>query len=342
MSDINKSNREHSFDFELAKIVGLEKAILLKNISYWTSENKRRNQRQYFHHEKWWTEESLSSLAEKYPYMKRASIGRWMQELHDQGWICMIGSSGSRNKYSPGKVFDLWNADGDWQSELSQNETVKNHPKMRQSASQNETVSVPEWDGKRPKMRHNNIDSNVEGDVEVNVESSAADAPVVEPPVEEEKKKKKVAPGPGAAPSWTKVAATIFDEVGAELSKAEGIDYIPFNWKVCNDQNFAHLKNLRKLAIEPDFKNKIGHEPNDEEFFASFRAVMTLSFKYFRKIQKETNGALHYTPSSIYSSYNKIKNFKNGTSNNGSIGGQPSKFGQGCNQNGKFDPAKGY
>jgi hypothetical protein len=174
-------------------------------------------------------------------------------------------------------------------------------------------------------------------------ESSAADAPAIELPVEEEKKKKRDAPGPGAAPSWTKTAATIFDEVGAELSKAEGIDYIPFNWKVCNDQNFAHLKNLRKLAIEPDFKTKIGHIPNDEEFFASFRAVMTLSFKYFRKIQKETNGALHYTPSSIYSSYNKIKNFKNGTNNNnGSIGGQPSKFGQGGNQNGKYDPAKGY
>ena len=173
-------------------------------------------------------------------------------------------------------------------------------------------------------------------------ESSDADAPAVELPVEEEKKKKKDAPGPGAAPSWTKTAATIFDEVGAELSKSEGIDYIPFNWKVCNEQNFAHLKNLRKLAIEPDFKNKMGHLPNDEEFFASFRAVMTLSFKYFRKIQKETNGALHYTPSSIYSSYNKIKNFKNGTNNNGSIGGQPSKFGQGGNQNGKFDPAKGY
>lgn len=173
--------------------------------------------------------------------------------------------------------------------------------------------------------------------------TSAADAPAVELPVEEEKKKKKDAPGQGSAPSWTKTAATIFDEVGAELSKVEGIDYIPFNWKVCNEQNFAHLKNLRKLAIEPDFKNKMGHLPNDEEFFTSFRAVMTLSYRYFRKIQKETNGALHYTPSSIYSSYNKIKNFKNGnTNNNGSLGGQPSKFGQGGNQNGKYDPDKGY
>lgn len=337
----NKSNREHSFDYELASIVGLEKAILLKNISYWIGENERRNQTQYLHHERWWTEESLTSLAEKYPYMKRASIGRWMQELHNAGWIRMIGISGGKNKYSTGKVFELWNDGGDWENELSQNEIV-DYPKMRQSPSQNETPTVPNRDGNHPKMRHNNIDSNVELDVEVNVDSSAADAPVVEPPVEEEKKKKRYTPGPGAAPSWTKTAATIFDEVGAELSKAEGINYIPFNWKVCNEQNFAHLKNLRKLAIEPDFKNKMGHIPNDEEFFASFRAVMTLSFKYFRKIQKETNGALHYTPSSIYSSYNKIKNFKNGTNNNGSIGGQPSKFGQGGNQNGKYDPAKGY
>ena len=150
MSDEKKSNREHSFDFELASIVGLEKAILLKNISYWVVENERRKDKQYFSNGRWWTEESLSSLAKKYPYMKRASIGRWMQELHDLGWISMVGTQGGKNKYSVGKVFILWNSGGDWEKELSKMRQLLTVPKsdryrlkMRRSPSQNGTLTVP-------------------------------------------------------------------------------------------------------------------------------------------------------------------------------------------------------
>ena len=37
-----KVNRDHSFDIELAVIVGIEKAILLKNFDYWVREDERR------------------------------------------------------------------------------------------------------------------------------------------------------------------------------------------------------------------------------------------------------------------------------------------------------------
>ena len=141
----SKSNREHSFDVELASIVGLEKSILLKNIEYWVLENERWKHEKYFLNGIWWTEESLTSLAKKYPYMKKASIGRWMQELQSDGWTVSVISQSGVCRYSVGNVFREWNIGGNWQAliPLSQNETAKRYPNLIQEASQNETVAVP-------------------------------------------------------------------------------------------------------------------------------------------------------------------------------------------------------
>jgi hypothetical protein len=91
-----KSNREHSFDAELASLVGIEKAILLKNIDYWVGENERRKIDSSFAYGKWWTFESLTSLAKKYPYMKRGNLSRWFKELkRDQsGSSCTVQPTG--------------------------------------------------------------------------------------------------------------------------------------------------------------------------------------------------------------------------------------------------------
>lgn len=134
--------------------------------------------------------------------------------------------------------------------------------------------------------------------------------------------------------SWTKRAATIFDEVHAEQCKEEQIPCQPFNWKVRQEENFKQLKYLRDRAIIPDYKNKFQHEPNDEEIDLTFKAFFKLAWMYFRKIQKDTKGALHYTPTSVYKSYNAIKTFKQ--NGNISITGDYQEptgtvFGQGIN-----------
>ena len=154
----------------------------------------------------------------------------------------------------------------------------------------------------------------------------------------------------GAGPqtkSWTRIAAEVFDEVAVEKSRENHIDYEPFNWTVCQEENFRQLKNLREKAIAPDFKKKFNVEPTDEQIIGSFRAVFRLAWDYFRKIQKETGGALHYTPTSVYKSYNNIKT----TAKNGNINGSTAvvgsdgktyQFGQGINDTGTFDPKRGY
>jgi len=62
---LTKTNREHSFDVELAEIHGIEKAVLLKNFDYWTRENERKQADQFFMGGRYWTAESISSLPNK-------------------------------------------------------------------------------------------------------------------------------------------------------------------------------------------------------------------------------------------------------------------------------------
>lgn len=179
MTQPTRSNREHSFDWELAVIVGLEKAILLKNISYWVEENRRRALADYYQHGEWWTRESLRSLAEKYPYFTKPSISRWMNQLCTDGWIRMFGQTGGTNFYTPGEVFNAWNSGGDWKalidrrlSGVSQNEIVGGVSQNETGVSQNETVGVSKWDTGCLKMRHTN--SDVDNNVELNVERGRA------------------------------------------------------------------------------------------------------------------------------------------------------------------------
>jgi uncharacterized phage protein (TIGR02220 family) len=168
-----KSNREHSFDFELAGIVGVEKAILLKNFRHWVEDNQRNKRKPYLHHDKYWTSESLGSLAAKYPYMQRTTIGRWVNELAESGWLTILKAEGEVNFYRPGQVFDLWEVDQNWQGLLKkiafQLEAKGDEKAVKRVAlmlSQNGTVPVSKWDGACLKMGRTNIEGYIEENIE--------------------------------------------------------------------------------------------------------------------------------------------------------------------------------
>jgi hypothetical protein len=265
MKTESKSNREHSFDVELASIVGLEKSIILKNIEYWVLENERRKQQQYFSNGVWWTEESLTSLAKKYPYMKKASIGRWMQELQSDGWTVSVIAQSGVCRYSVGNVFMEWNIGGNWQAliPVSQNETAKRYPKLRQEASQNETVAVPKWDGSCPKMRHTNIELDVDLDIDLNVEADKPQpAPKneikIEPNLNEDPKKPNNFTGRGAAKKEKPYAPHIhaeneqhfeyFSDPGkAKAAWAEWIEYKHTQHREKYKEAKSELAKLRQL-----------------------------------------------------------------------------------------------
>jgi len=171
-----RSNREHSFDWELAVIVGHEKAILLKNIAYWCEENQRRGLVDYFQHGQWWARESLKSLSRKYPYFTMPSISRWVNQLCDDRWVRMFGQSGGTNFYAPGEVFIAWNSGADWKALVnsrlqggSQNENPVDLLKMRTPVSQNEKVGVLKMRNRgsqNEKHEYRDIECQIDVDVE--------------------------------------------------------------------------------------------------------------------------------------------------------------------------------
>lgn len=144
--------------------------------------------------------------------------------------------------------------------------------------------------------------------------------------------------------SWSNRAATIFDQVNEDLSKAEHVEYLPFDWKVCRDENFNQLKNLKKIIDDGFPAKNEGRQPTESQLDDCFRLIFTKAWYYFRKIQKDKSGAFHYTPTSVYKSYNVIKTFSingnNGTTTNNGAGA--GRFGQGVDHNGTFDPKRGY
>jgi len=75
----------HSFNTHLASRIGIEKAILIKNLAYWVEYNKCQDRN--FFEDKYWTYNSSASFAKLYPYMKPSSIRRWFKELEEKGWI---------------------------------------------------------------------------------------------------------------------------------------------------------------------------------------------------------------------------------------------------------------
>ena len=189
-----KVNRDHSFDIELAVIVGIEKAILLKNFDYWVRENERRGNSDYYQNGFWWTAESLNGLVVKYPYFKRTSIARWVKELAAESWLIIAAAEREVNYYRPGLIFSLWNAGEDWEAELqkirlSQNGTEEGCTKMVQGLYQNGTGAVPNQDSGCTILVHTNIE-NIEGNFEVNFEGGAEKK---EDPVKGKKNRKKPA-----------------------------------------------------------------------------------------------------------------------------------------------------
>ena len=76
---------EHSFDVEVAKSHGVEKAVILKNLSFWVLKNFAN--RKHIHDGLCWTYNSQSAFSELFPYMSQQKIGRHLREMEVAGLI---------------------------------------------------------------------------------------------------------------------------------------------------------------------------------------------------------------------------------------------------------------
>lgn len=92
----------HSFNVDVAIECGIEEAIILENIFYWTEKNRANNEN--FHDGRYWTYNSMEAFAELFPYMNRRKIRYAIDQLRDKGFIM----TANFNKRSMDKT--LWYA----------------------------------------------------------------------------------------------------------------------------------------------------------------------------------------------------------------------------------------
>lgn len=292
-----------------------------------------------------WVRRSTKTLRDTYPYFTDKEIRGALDRM--EKWELIMSKIDNNFKTDRTKSFQL-TANGRALMETGIDKRANvDSPKGQMEVPKKSDVDSPK--GRSIKEGYSSSNHDVG-----NLVSPDADAPDREPTVEVEEIEVLVEDGKNgtaskaAGPqtkSWSQRAATIFDQVNEDLSKAERIEYLAFDWQVCKDENFNQLKNLKKI-IDTGFPSKNeGRKPNDAEIDDCFRLIFTKAWHYFRKIQKDKGGALHYNPTSVYKSYNTIKTFRiNGNINgittaNGSTG---THFKSGVDHTGTFDPTRGY
>lgn len=78
-------NEEHSFNVEVAKIVGVNAAILIKSINWWCRKNAANGR--HYHDGLYWSYNTISAFCELYPYLGKSAISRALKKLEDGGYI---------------------------------------------------------------------------------------------------------------------------------------------------------------------------------------------------------------------------------------------------------------
>lgn len=84
----------HSFNIDIAKKHGLEEAIIIENIAFWTKKNIANNKN--FNEGRYWVYNSVKAFSELFPYISEKKIYRVLKRLEDKSILI----TGNYNKSS--------------------------------------------------------------------------------------------------------------------------------------------------------------------------------------------------------------------------------------------------
>ena len=96
---------EHSFNTDVAEKVGIEGAIILKNLDFWISKNIANKKTSPDGN--YWTYNSYEAWQELLPYMKLSTIKRVMKQLKDDGYIEISNSINTKDKWNKTNYYRL-------------------------------------------------------------------------------------------------------------------------------------------------------------------------------------------------------------------------------------------
>ena len=94
---------EHKFNVELAKLYGVEEAIIIDNIYFWIAKNVANEKHK--HDGRYWTYNSAKAFSELFPYMNEKKIYRVFKNLIDGDFL--ICGNFSDNKYDRTKWYSF-------------------------------------------------------------------------------------------------------------------------------------------------------------------------------------------------------------------------------------------
>jgi len=101
----------HSFDPNIAKLVGVNAAVIHQNIVWWTQKNAANSK--HFYDGRYWTYNSITAFDDLFPYLTKAQIRSALLKLEDAGLIVCGNynkSAYDRTKwYSPNEQLHLSN-----------------------------------------------------------------------------------------------------------------------------------------------------------------------------------------------------------------------------------------
>jgi len=76
---------QHSFDVEIARLYGVNCAIILRYLQFWINHNRERGLN--YRDGMYWTYNSIQAMTEAFPYMTERQIRYAMKQLRDEGII---------------------------------------------------------------------------------------------------------------------------------------------------------------------------------------------------------------------------------------------------------------
>ena len=92
----------HSFNVEIAKQYGIEKAVILENFYFWIKKNQANKKN--MHGGKAYTFNTASAFAELFPYIKERQIAKLLREMESEDDLLL---SGQFNNYDRTKSYTL-------------------------------------------------------------------------------------------------------------------------------------------------------------------------------------------------------------------------------------------
>lgn len=75
----------YTFNSEVAKIIGVDGAVMLQNIQYWIAKNKANNK--HFYDDNYWTYNSVKAFECLFPFWSNKQITRILKKLVDDGYL---------------------------------------------------------------------------------------------------------------------------------------------------------------------------------------------------------------------------------------------------------------